>query len=154
MSEISEHKLKFSELKTKHDYAADEVISALQKSIRRGNEHDAIFFAYELLVTGGRIEEKCWERLRVIVVEDIGIANPGLITTIAALHDMYKYLSQNDREDKFLQGFLAVILLARSQKDRYVDELYNNMRDKIETEGYRVNIPDYAIDKHTKKGKE
>ena len=33
-------------IKTRNGYAGDEVISALQKSIRRANEEDACKFAY------------------------------------------------------------------------------------------------------------
>ena len=39
----------------------DEVISALQKSIRRANEEDACKFAYELYITSPELEEKMWE---------------------------------------------------------------------------------------------
>ena len=35
-------------IKTRNGYAGDEVISALQKSIRRANEEDACKFAYDL----------------------------------------------------------------------------------------------------------
>ena len=37
---------------TRNGYAGDEVISALQKSIRRANEEDACKFAYELYISG------------------------------------------------------------------------------------------------------
>jgi len=145
---------KWKELKTKHGYAADEVISAVQKSIRQGREDDAVFFAYELLCSGGEFEEKCWERLRVISVEDIGLANPSLVSTIYALYKNYVMLARKDREDKFLQAMLAILLLVRSPKSRYVDELYNNLQDKVELENYRREIFDDVLDKHTKRGKE
>ena len=59
-------------LRTRHDLAADEVISALQKEIRRGHTENAAFLAYEMLTTSEDLEAKLWQRLQVISVEDIG----------------------------------------------------------------------------------
>ena len=56
---------------TKNGYHADEVISALQKCIRRGLEEKAAMFAYELYLTSPELEEKMWSRLMTISVEDI-----------------------------------------------------------------------------------
>ena len=61
---------------TKNGYHADEVISALQKCIRRGLEEKASMFAYELYLTSPELEEKMWSRLMTISVEDIGLGNP------------------------------------------------------------------------------
>ena len=36
---------------TRHGLAADEVISALQKTIRRGNAESAVRFGYEMYIT-------------------------------------------------------------------------------------------------------
>ena len=41
---------------TKNGYHADEVISALQKCIRRGLEEEASMFAYELYLTSPELE--------------------------------------------------------------------------------------------------
>ena len=40
----------WSKIVTKNGYAGDEVISALQKSIRRAKEEDACMFAYEMYI--------------------------------------------------------------------------------------------------------
>lgn len=140
----------WDELTTKHGYHADEVISAIQKSIRRGNEEDAVFFAYEMMCTGTELAEKFWQRLRVISAEDVGMANPQLAPVVFTLYQNYKLLE--GKEDMFLQGLLATVLLCRSNKSRYIDELYNNLKVKVENEDYRREIPDYVLDKHTKKG--
>ena len=42
---------------TRNGYCCDEVISALQKSIRRANEEDACKFAYELYITSPELED-------------------------------------------------------------------------------------------------
>ncbi len=142
---------KWDTVTTKHGYKADEIISALQKSIRRGKEEDAVFFAYEMLATSDELSQKFWQRMRVIAIEDIGLANPSLTSTISALYQTYCDLK--GQADAMLAGMFATILLTRSDKSRYVDELYNNLRAKVETEDYTRDIPDYAVDKHTSQGK-
>jgi replication-associated recombination protein RarA len=70
------------QLKTQNDYDFGEVISALQKSIRRGHELESMFWALELYEKYGRA---LWTRLQVICNEDIGIANPQAIILIQTL---------------------------------------------------------------------
>ena len=70
--------------RTRHDFPADEVISALQKEIRRGHTENAALLAYEMLSTSQELEEYLWGRLQVISVEDIGfgeVSAPMLIET-------------------------------------------------------------------------
>ena len=46
--------------RTRNGLAADEVISALQKSIRKGKERAACEFAYEMYISSPQMEEKLW----------------------------------------------------------------------------------------------
>ena len=82
--------------KTKNNYNADEVISALQKSIRRGNEIDASKFAYELFITSPELEEKMWKRLLVISVEDIGLGNPNASVFVNNLYQIHQTFNYQD----------------------------------------------------------
>ena len=66
----------WSKIVTKNGYAGDEVISALQKSIRRAKEEDACMFAYEMYISSPQLLEKMWRRLLTISVEDIGMGDP------------------------------------------------------------------------------
>ena len=75
---------------TRNGYCCDEVISALQKSIRRANEEDACKFAYELYITSPELEEKMWRRLLTISVEDIGMGNPMAAVVVNSLFQMRK----------------------------------------------------------------
>ena len=54
--------------RTLHDFPADEVISSLQKEIRRGNTEIAALLASEMLITSQELEEYLWGRLQVISV--------------------------------------------------------------------------------------
>ena len=55
-----------------HDLRADELISGLQKCLRRGLTERALLIAYEMCVTSAEFEEHLWTRLSVISVEDVG----------------------------------------------------------------------------------
>ena len=61
--------------------------SALQKSIRRGLEEDALYWAAEL---AGWNPESLWKRLRVIASEDIGLASPSAALTVRALYENWR----------------------------------------------------------------
>ena len=60
---------------TEHGFPADEVISALQKSIRRALVENALLLGWEMYVTSPEMEEMLWSRLCVIAVEDVGYGN-------------------------------------------------------------------------------
>src|SRR5699024_2689061 len=73
---------------TRNGLAGDEVISALQKSIRKGYEKEACEFAYEMYITSPQFEDKLWRRLLAISVEDIGMGNPEAAVMINSLNQM------------------------------------------------------------------
>src|SRR5215212_10332773 len=79
----------WTRVRTLHDLPADEVISSLQKEIRRGHTENAALLAYEMILTSPELEEKLWARLQVISVEDVGLGNvnaPVLIDTLYRMH--------------------------------------------------------------------
>ena len=141
----------WTHVKTYHDLPADEVISSLQKEIRRGNTENAAILAYEMFITSPELEAKLWQRLLVISVEDIGMGNPQAPQLIHILYQLHK---EFDREavDRPLFAVHAVRYLCECQKDRSSDELLNWIRHSIEKENLRPEIPDYAIDMHTNRG--
>ncbi|MBT5029737.1 hypothetical protein HON03_00570 [archaeon] len=143
--------ISFSTLKTKNNYPADEVISALQKEIRKGNFENAVFYTLEMLESGDRFITKFWERMLVVVVEDVSDNN--CITQINSLKDTYFNLEDAKPWDKDMQAVKAVKILCDAKKDRIVSEIYDYMKIQRK-QGYKIKIPEYAIDMHTKKGKE
>ena len=92
----------WSKITTRNGYAGDEVISALQKSIRRGLEEQACMFAYELYISSPQLEEKLWRRLLTISVEDIGMGNPMAAIVVNNLYQM-------SREFDYADGDLSLI---------------------------------------------
>ncbi|MEQ9365599.1 MAG: hypothetical protein RIF32_15245 [Leptospirales bacterium] len=93
-----------------------DVASALQKSVRRGLEEEALHWAIDLERAG--YGEYAWKRMRIMTSEDIGLANPGLPPCIASLYATWKACDDDTRRAVFVQ---AVRTLVRSQKSRLVD---------------------------------
>ena len=75
----------FGEMKTPGGYRNSEVTSALQKSIRRGLEEEALFWGSELDLAG--YGAYAWKRLRIIASEDIGLADPGVCVQVRTLYE-------------------------------------------------------------------
>lgn len=142
----------YPSITTKKGYGFFEVASALQKSIRRGDEETALYFAVEL--HDSNYEEYLWKRLRIITSEDVGLAEPFLPATIQALYTMY--LDQRKKKDlkhhpERLYLVHAVLLLCRARKSRLVD--WCTAVSWGEHEEKHIPIPDYALDKHTASGR-
>jgi replication-associated recombination protein RarA len=137
------------QMKTKKGYDFFEVASTLQKSIRRGDEETALYFAVELC--NSSYDEYLWKRLKVICSEDVGMADPHMPATIMALYQMYVEEKRKKGENETLYVVHAIFLLCRAPKSRLVDWAaihYWESHERTE-----MAIPDYAFDRHTQKGR-
>jgi len=138
---------------TQNGYPLDEIISALQKDIRRGHEAQALYWCLEMVP---RFEMYLWRRLVVIVNEDIGIANPELLVQVTALRaQFFEFREQGKDGTCRLILANAMLLLCRSPKVRTADHLQRVVTQQWMDEALdgRRGIPDYALDKHTRRGK-
>lgn len=140
----------WSKITTRNGYAGDEVISALQKSIRRGLEEQACMFAYELYISSPQLEEKLWRRLLTISVEDIGMGNPMASVVVNNLYQMSREFDYADG-DRPIYFIHAIRYMCQSEKDRSSD-LLKNICIKSFAMGKFPEVPDYALDKHTQRG--
>lgn len=143
----------WTQVKTIHGLPADEVISALQKEIRRGNEENAALLAFEMVSTSEDLERKLWDRLCVISVEDVGFGEPNaplLIESLERMTHRYRY----GEGDRALFAIHAVRYLATRKKDRSSDEMLNWFKLAVEKQSLLPEIPDYAIDMHTARGQQ
>jgi replication-associated recombination protein RarA len=143
----------WTRVRTYNDFQADEVISALQKEIRRGHTENAALLAYEMLITSPELEAYLWGRLQVISVEDVGYGNLNAPVLIETLFQMHQRLPR-PRGDRYLFAIHAVRVLSQSQKERGSDELLNWIGQVVHDQGIRPEIPDYALDMHTQRGQE
>lgn len=142
----------WSNIKTRNGIPGDEIISMLQKSIRRGLEHNALCAAYEMYITSPQFEDKMWRRLLAISVEDIGFGDvhaPQLVYTLNNIRKEFPY-TDGDRPMFFVH---AIRYMCTLPKERSSDNV-KNMLIKDFSHGRTVEVPDYAYDLHTVKGRE
>jgi len=137
------------QLLTRKDYDFFESASAMQKAIRRSDEQVALFFSTELYLSGYR--KYVWKRLLIIASEDIGLADPNLVTKIVSLKQSCDWISEIATKgfDDIIPLVHAVLLMCRCEKSRLVD----NAKIWAMKEKHNMEVPDYALDKHTKRGK-
>jgi len=136
---------------SRNGFACDLLISALQKSIRRGEAELAVRVAYEMYITSPQLEDKLWRRLCAISVEDIGFGDPHAPVLVDALNRMRREFPYNDG-DRSLFFFMAIRYLCGCKKERSTDDLRNIVNKEFER-GVLPEIPDYAMDMHTRAGR-
>jgi replication-associated recombination protein RarA len=153
MSALHHSQDPWTRVRTVHDFSADEVISALQKEIRRGQTENAALLAYEMLITSPELEAYLWHRLQVISVEDVGCGNLQAPILIETLYQMHQRIPR-PRGDRYLFAIHAVRVLCESHKERGSDELLNWISQAVDDQEVLPQIPDYALDMHTRRGQE
>ena len=143
---------KGNQVLTKGGYDAFEVMSALQKSIRRGQEAEALFWSLEMEDLN---PSWLWKRLMVITTEDIGPADtymPILIKTLWDTYNSMKEMAKGKKPESHILGH-AVLSLCRAKKSH--ESMYGIMtvhwwRKYLD---WKIEVPDWALDMHTKRGK-
>jgi replication-associated recombination protein RarA len=145
-----QHEDVWSRTTTVNGYAADEVRSVLQKSIRRGWLEDAILAAYELYHTGPESEEMLWRRLEIIAAEDVGmglVEAPILIEALGAQRARLPHTGE-----RWLFAAHAVRLLATAKKDRTSQELAGWAQQVTARGERKLEVQDFEVDYHTRRG--
>ncbi len=136
---------------TVNGYNYFEVISTIQKAIRRGDEPNALFFSIEVVMSGK--DEALWRRLKVITSEDVGLATLSAPAVIESLHSAYKEAKKLKKPSypERLMITHAVLFLCRAKKSRLIDwatlTAFKGHLDNL------LPIPEYAFDMHTVKGR-
>ncbi len=108
---------------SRHDKDGDEhfdLLSALQKSCRGSNAQGAIFWAAKLLQTGDVVS--LWRRLKVIAVEDVGMAMPEAITIVRACEESFHSIGMPEGR---LFVAHAVVTLATAKKSNRAYQAMN-----------------------------
>ncbi len=126
-----------------HDFF--EALSALQKSVRRNKEGDALYWAYQL----SQFNPKAlWNRLKVFASEEVGLASPETVLLVRALYDNWQDIAEKDSGERGLFIAHAVVALCRAKKSSLAVNAACIMTVLPKRE-----IPDYALDRHTHRGK-
>jgi len=136
----------------------DECISGLQKMIRRGKEEEALMLMQELCSSG--YPAAVARRLMIIAVEDIGLANPAVVSQVYTLCMGYLVLKKDmgpHRDPEPLALYMSVMLLVRSPKNRETDDAQSwmlAMREKKLVDIQKLIDENPCItDCHTDRGK-
>jgi len=141
----------FGQMKTPGGYLNSEVTSALQKSIRRGLEEEALFWGSELDLAG--FGAYVWKRLRIIASEDIGLADPTVCVQVRTLYENWVEQRKNKADRSFAERLFlvhAILICVRAKKSRIVDSALITM---YEGERAKMDIPNFALDVHTAHGR-
>lgn len=143
-------------LRTKNNYDLMEVRSGLQKTIRRGNLEDSLYWAIELYESG--FEAYLLYTLAVIAAEDIGHFNSATYAAINSSLGLWNALLTERKKKKqrteMRPAFSSIIvMMVTSKKTRISDDAWMWMEIQRKN-GLWLDLPDVCFDEHTKKGKE
>ena len=107
-------------------------MSLFQKSIRRGKEQWALYWARQFWLTGGPYVTWMWRRMLIISGEDIGLADVTVSKTIKDIVKTQQVCWRLIGKSKHYSGkvsggdimpiFLAVMVLCRAKKSRALDD--------------------------------
>ncbi len=130
-----------------------EVISAIQKYIRRGMEAEAFELACEMIETSKPFTSWLLNRLQVISHEDIGLANPDLIILVATCCQQADRLYKPDKTGpvKMIVGTM-IRAMCRSPKSREGDH-FMGIAMKHKRQRVAPTIQEWTHDHHSHQGR-
>jgi len=133
-------------------YPLDEIASALQKEIRRGDELAAVYWG---LLLQSETPFYAWKRVLITAAEDIGLGDPIAVQQVCALAQAWWQCKQKSRYVSEHQLTMAIVLLCRAKKSTEIEDLQSLVLEQIGLidRGRRRPMPEYAVDGHTKRGK-
>jgi hypothetical protein len=130
--------------------AYDVAVSSLIKTLRRGLELDAAYWAEQL---SERYQWKVWRILEVFAAEDVGVANPLALPQVVAGRIAWEH---HQRESKAPPPIVllvsSVLMLARSPKSREADDLTEVVKH-LRERGWAAQVHGFAVDAHTAQGR-
>jgi len=136
----------------------DEVISGLQKMVRRGREEDALLFAISLYDSGYGMGLA--RRLPMIASEEVGLGDPGVVAQVCSVCGTWILLKKESKNiPDALPLLFCVMLLSRSRKNREIDDAAVVIREEIKHGEKSLEQAIKAhealiVDSHTARGKE
>jgi replication-associated recombination protein RarA len=104
-----------------------------------------------MFLSGPELEDKLWERLLIISVEDVGFGDPYAAVLIDALFRIYKSFPESSG-DRRIVAIHAVRYLCQAEKDRSSADMASWIYKAMKNGDAAPVIPDYALDMHTAVG--
>ena len=125
------------------NFRPDEVVSAIQKELRRNNAEGAYLWIINMMASGSI--ERAWGRLLVIASEDISIGNPYLSAELWKMYSRYKEI-RKEKEKLYKQSVVLKNILQRP-----IFELRNNLEIRtllckatlLVSNSYKIRIADH-----------
>ena len=140
-------------VRSPNGYSPYDLMSAMQKFIRRSMEKEALWCFYELEACN--LYSIASNRLAVIVYEDCGMANPDLCNSIHGhIEQMNKWYKAGNGAWRLVLGNI-ILQACRGKKSRIADHFVCGVA-AMRVNGYVVNLEDYesfVYDMHTQRGK-
>lgn len=145
VNDLFGNKLDYSDLSK---YEKDVWINAFYTYMFMGDEHSALIIGMDLL---RRNEiESIWKIIRMVALQKCCVSNSEIVSAVKSLQELFTILKANGnkRNEENLQFVHAILLISRCQENdtKFHDNLYNRERK-------RLDIPDWALDMHTRRGK-
>jgi replication-associated recombination protein RarA len=140
---------------TKNGLPAMACVSAMQKCIRRGMEREAMEFACELIHTSKGFHSMVCKRLEIISHEDIDTADRTIVPFVATCVEqaMRWYTPEKIGASRMAIGN-AIRAMCRAAKSREGDHFGIAVGFASQYGDHVPQIPDWAFDHHTLKGKQ
>lgn len=138
---------------SKRGIPGDELVSALQKYIRRGHLDEATLIAREMYETSAAMEKHLWRRLLIISASDCGDGTFLQPLVVNGLRTIGLGMTR-ENGDGWLFVAHAVRYLCTGTKDLTTDQLCMWAFHVMGTGERGPVIPDYALDIHTRRGQE
>lgn len=130
-------------------YPLHEVVSALRKSVKLGDEENAIYWTHVVLTFGGKSAPRMLARqLWIMAAEDVD--DTAIVLRAAAVYQMAGVVTETDH----LVFLVAAMCRARKwwehAEGRETDRLWSKAVGDLKREP--KPIPSYALDRHTRRG--
>jgi replication-associated recombination protein RarA len=100
----------------------------------------------------GKSPQYAWKRVLVTAAEDIGLGDPQAVAQVYSLAAGWKVAKEGAWYLSPHALTMAVVLLCRAKKDTTIEDLQSLTLESIKRNVKR-EMPDYALDQHTKVGK-
>ena len=127
-----------------------EMLSYFQKCIRRGLEEDAMWVFYEMEASGYFAHVA--NRLLIIAHEDISTGDLEAVERTHKFVEYAKELYSKNKEAWALPISNAILMLCRADKTREADNFHAYIKG-VRVSQPDIEIPDWAIDQFTRRGK-
>lgn len=140
-------------VRSPNGYNPYDLMSAMQKFIRRSMEREALWCFYELEACN--LYSIASNRLAVVVYEDCGMANLDLCNSIHGhIEQMNKWYKAGNGAWRLVLGNI-ILQACRGKKNRIADHFVCAVA-AMRVNGYVVNLEDYesfVFDMHTQRGR-